>query len=112
MPSAGRNTVDEFTEHLVVLGRSSYTIRTYRLGVEHFLRWLAPADADGVTRGTIASYVGDFAQGCDRGDVPRTARTINHRLAALAAFFTFLIEPRHQLRARVVERLLQPRAGR
>jgi len=92
MPSVGRSMVDAFAEHLVALGRSSYTIRTYCLGVEHFLRWLAPEDVDAVDRSAIASYVGDFAQGRDRGGAPRSARTINHRLAALAAFFAFLID--------------------
>lgn len=91
MPYTGLSDADAFTEHLVILGRSSYTIRTYRLGVEHFLRWLAPGDVDTVDRSVIAAYVGDFAQGRDRGDSPRSARTINHRLAALAAFFAFLI---------------------
>jgi integrase/recombinase XerD len=92
MPPVGLSEVDAFAEHLVVLGRSSYTIRTYRLGVKHFLRWLAPRDTDAVDRAAIAAYVGDFAQGRDRSDSPRSARTINHRLAALAAFFAFLID--------------------
>jgi hypothetical protein len=32
--------VEAFAEHLVVLGCSSYTVRSYRLGVEHVRRWL------------------------------------------------------------------------
>jgi integrase len=76
----------------MALGRSSYTIRTYCLGVQHFLRWLGLDGVDSVDRTTIAAYVGAFAQGRDREDAPRAARTVNHRLAALAAFFTFLID--------------------
>lgn len=73
-------------------GPSSYTIRTYRLAATHFLRWLSPRPLDSVERSVIATYVGEFAQGVDRGGRARAARTINHRLAALAAFFGFLID--------------------
>ena len=75
----------------MVLGRSSYTVRSYRIGVEHFVRWLSPRTPAEVTRSVIADYVGVFAAGDARSD-PRAARTVNHRLAALAAFFGYLIE--------------------
>lgn len=78
--------VEAFVEHLVVLGRSSYTVRSYGLGVEHFRRWLAPRSVAEVTRSVVGDYVGSFAGG------GRAPRTVNHRLAALAAFFSFLIE--------------------
>ena len=81
--------VSAFVEHLVMLGRSSCTLRTYRLGVEHFRRWLGPRSLDEVSRPDIAEYIGEYAAGEDRA---RAARTVNHRLAALAAFFAFLIE--------------------
>jgi len=84
--------VDDFVEHLVALGRSSYTIRSYRLGVEHFLRWSAPLPLGEVDRSAVATYIGFFAQGRDRDGVSRAARTVNQRLAGLAAFFAFLIE--------------------
>lgn len=84
--------VESFVEHLVALGRSSYTIRTYRLGVQHFLRWAEPLPLHRVDRGTVAAYIGGFAQGRDRAGVPRAARTVNQRLASSAAFFTFLID--------------------
>ncbi len=86
--------VGQFVEHLVVLGRSSYTVRSYGLGVDHFRRWLAPRSLDEVTRSMVADYVGAFAAGCERerGAHERAARTVNHRLAALAAFYGFLIE--------------------
>jgi len=81
--------VDAFVEHLVVLGRSSYTVRSYRLGVAHFCRWVAPRSLDGVSPAMVAEYIGALAGGDGE---PRAARTVNHRLAALAAFFAFLIE--------------------
>jgi integrase/recombinase XerD len=82
--------VEAFVEHLVVLGRSSYTVRSYRLGVRHFQRWLGPTSLAEVTRSLVGEYVGAFAAGID-GEA-RAARTVNHRLAALAAFYAFLIE--------------------
>lgn len=85
--------VEAFVEQLVVLGRSSYTLRSYQLGVEHFRRWLGPRSLDEVTRSVVGEYVADFAAGPGRvaGD-GRAPRTVNHRVAALAAFFGFLIE--------------------
>jgi site-specific recombinase XerD len=77
--------VEAFVEHLVVLGRSSYTVRSYRLGVEHFRRWLTPGSLDEVTRSVVGDYVAAFGPG-------RAARTVNHRVAAVAAFYGFLIE--------------------
>ncbi len=80
--------VEEFVEHLVVLGRSSYTVRSYRLGVEHFRRWLEPWALLEVSRTEIAAYVGVF----EAGGGGRAPRTVNQRLAALAAFYAFVIE--------------------
>jgi len=84
--------VEQFVEWLVVLGRSSYTVRSYGLGVKHFRRWLSPKSLDEVTRPLIGEYIGAFAAGLDRSNRPRAARTVNHRLAALAAFYGFLIQ--------------------
>ncbi|RYE39994.1 MAG: hypothetical protein EOP24_42465 [Hyphomicrobiales bacterium] len=64
--------VAAFVEHLVVLGRSSWTVRTYRLGVEHFRRWLVPHSFDDVTRSVVCDYVLDFAERVDGGCAPRT----------------------------------------
>ena len=59
--------VEAFVEQLVVLGRSSYTLRSYQLGVEHFRRWLGPRSLDEVTRSVVGEYVADFAAGPGRG---------------------------------------------
>lgn len=86
----------EFLAHLQVRGASTYTLRSYRLGLADFGRWLAghglPASA--VQRADVAAYIDAFARGADRGAAagrPRAARTINHRLSVLASFFAFLI---------------------
>lgn len=92
MPVGVEEIVGIFGECLVAKGRSNYTIRTYRLASTHFLRWLSPRPLDSVERSVIATYVGEFVQGVDRDGHPRAARTINHRLAASAAFFGFLID--------------------
>ena len=85
--------VGAFVERLVMLGRSSYTVRTYRLGVEHFIRWLAPRSLDDVTRQVVGEYISEFGAGADLPtEHGRAPRTVNNRLAALAAFFVFLIE--------------------
>lgn len=84
--------VEQFVEWLVVMGRSSYTVRSYRLGVEHFRRWLGSSSLDDVTKPMVGDYIGAFAAGLDRSNTPRAARTVNHRLATLAAFYGFLIE--------------------
>ena len=59
--------VEAFVEQLVVLGRSSYTLRSYQLGVEHFRRWLVPRSLDEVTRSVVGEYVADFAVGPGTG---------------------------------------------
>ncbi len=101
---------------LATLGRddrSPHTVRSYALGVAHFLTWLdARSIALGeVTPAVIGSYVADYrlahkggavcqpAGRPDRvgGEVPeaverRQPRTVNHRLTVLGRFFGHLIE--------------------
>lgn len=50
-----------FLERLVVCGRSSYTLRTYAAGLEHFLRWLAARRVDlvEVRRCVVVEYVAE-----------------------------------------------------
>jgi integrase/recombinase XerD len=78
--------IEEFLRHLQVMGRSGYTLRSYRMGLADFAGWLAdeglPLTA--VRRGHIEGYVSKFAVG-------RAEATINHRLSVLASFFAFLI---------------------
>ena len=84
-----------FLESLAARGRSSYTVRSYGLGLAHFLEWLAgrairPAD---VGRADVIDYVVGFARNkVDGVPVGRAAATVNHRVSALASFFGWLIE--------------------
>ncbi|MCA1700753.1 MAG: tyrosine-type recombinase/integrase [Actinobacteria bacterium] len=76
-------------------GCSSYTQRSYGLGAAHFLRWLEREQValEAVDATLFAAYVADFRRG--EGDglaLGRAPRTVNHRISALAAFFTFLSE--------------------
>lgn len=95
----GRSTGDElvgaFVAALAVSGRSSYTQRSYELGVRHFLAWLTrdSVELDAVDRQLVARYVAEFQRG-GRHDAAeeRAPSTVNHRVSALAAFFAFLAE--------------------
>ena len=75
----------EATAFLVVLlgrGRSSYTLRTYGRGLEHFLSWLTRAGVGlgEVDRAVIVKYVAEFARGERDGvAVGRAPATVNHR---------------------------------
>jgi hypothetical protein len=85
-----------FLERLVACGRSSYTLRTYAGGLDHFVRWLRARDLDvgNVDRGVVVDYVADFARGERDGvAVGRAPATVNHRVSVLASFFAWLVEP-------------------
>jgi site-specific recombinase XerD len=78
--------IEEFLRHLKVMGRSGYTLRSYRMGLAGFAGWLAEEGLalTAVRRRHIEAYVSKFAAG-------RAETTINHRLSVLASFFAFLI---------------------
>lgn len=108
--------VDGFLAELTRRGCGSYTLRSYRYGVEDFGRWLRERDRplESVTRSDIEDYIGAFADGERGGGRPprsvtdaavvdlstagpvrragRAARTVNHRLSVLGSFFDFLID--------------------
>lgn len=109
-----RRDLEDYLNYLESRGRSPYTVRSYRLGLEHFHRWLdahklAPGD---VSRRVLEAYLDDLRISPKGGAVraslehagqvnpatrkaypnpERKASTINHRLSVLAAFFDFLI---------------------
>jgi integrase/recombinase XerD len=91
--SAGAELVEAFIEALAAKGRSSYTQRSYGLGVRHFLAWSAcgSLELEAVDRRALASYVAEYRHG-DGDGLPRAPSTVNQRVSALAAFFEFLIE--------------------
>jgi integrase/recombinase XerD len=101
--------VEEFVGHLGRRGRGSYTMRSYRLGLADFSRWLTRVGRPlvAVSRRDVEAYIGEFAAGPGTAArasgvvdlatgqpvaVRRAARTINHRLSVLASFFAFLID--------------------
>lgn len=91
----GNDEVAAFLAALVDRGLSSYTLRTYGLGLEHFVRWLVErgVELEGVDRAAVVEYVTQFARGERDGvAVGRAPPTVNHRVSVLASFFVFLIE--------------------
>jgi integrase/recombinase XerD len=84
-----------FLASLVARGRSSYTVRTYALGLAHFLGWVSARDIRlvDVGRGEVVADVAEFARGeVDGVSVGRAAATVNHRVSTLGSFFGWLID--------------------
>ena len=84
-----------FLASLTARGRSSYTVRTYALGLAHFLEWSSGQGIglDAVERSDVAAYIGEFARNeVDGVAVGRAAATVNHRVSALGSFFGWLID--------------------
>lgn len=113
-PNRDSTVVEEFVADLVRNGRSSYTIRTYRLGLEDFTSWAAQSGRllEEIRRRDIEAYIDAFRRGPKRnattidptraGQVnpltrklypalERQPRTLNHRLSVLSSFFAYLI---------------------
>ncbi len=107
--------VEELLEHLARRGRGSYTIRSYRLGLQDFSCWLTERQQplEAVCRADLEAYVDAFARGQRTGGRPprgqhtsvvelksgqprrtagRAPRTVNHRLSVLGSFFGYLID--------------------
>ncbi|MGC3021904.1 tyrosine-type recombinase/integrase [Brevibacterium sp. FAM 24630] len=99
--------ITEFLGYLERRGRGSYTMRSYRLGLEDFSRWLHRGGRVlvEVSRADIEAYISEFAAGEGRMNhgvvdlatgepirARRAARTVNHRLSVLASFFGYLID--------------------
>src|SRR4051794_32716046 len=59
-----------FLASLVARGRSSYTLRSYGSGLEHFLAWTTARGVElvDVRRAAVDEYVAEFARG-ERGGV-------------------------------------------
>jgi site-specific recombinase XerD len=97
---AGIGSCDQFLTELSLRDRSVYTQRAYAIGLAHFFSWLdaSGGDPDHVTRQIVGNYIGAFAKGAKQGAIvthsaqmPRQARTINHRLSVLASYFEYCI---------------------
>jgi len=84
-----------FLAALAGRGCSSYTLRTYGIGLAHFLEWLGARAVRlrGAGREEVVAYVADFARNdVDGVAVGRAPATVNHRVSVLASFFAWLIE--------------------
>lgn len=84
-----------FLAGLAGRGSSSYTLRTYGLGLAHFLEWMAAraVRVRDAGREDVVAYVGDFARSDVGGiAVGRAPATVNHRVSVLASFFAWLVE--------------------
>lgn len=113
-PYRDSTAVEEFVTYLWRNGRSSYTIRTYRFGLEDFTSWAAEKSRPlkEVRRRDVEDYIDAFRRGPKRnattidptraGQVnpltrklypalERQPRTVNHRLSVLSSFFAYLI---------------------
>ena len=109
-----RTDLTDYLTYLESRGRSPYTVRSYRLGLEHFYAWLDTHELalGDVSRQIVEAYLDDLRISPKGGAVrasperagqvnpatrkaypnpERKASTINHRLSVLAAFFDFLI---------------------
>lgn len=98
--------LEAFVRELALQDRSPATVRSYRQGVEHFLRWLSAGGValDEVSTRVIGDYVEAFKAGAKEGAVAvgvnapvvvdertgkaspsprRKPRTVNHRLSVL-----------------------------
>lgn len=96
--SSVAESANGFLEHLATLGRSAYTIRSYAMGLMHFLNWVEREGLSlrDMTRQQVGRYIQDF-MGSDTkasvtGQAPKQARTVNHRLSVLSSFFAYLID--------------------
>ena len=80
----GDDAAERFLHALVARGSSPNTIRSYRTGLEGYLRWLTARRHDWrePTRVVLRSYLASLGQG-------RGKRTVAQRLAALRSFYKF-----------------------
>jgi integrase/recombinase XerD len=74
-----------FLDDLAVRGRQTYTLKSYAIGLAHFVGWMHDTHPDNVdiTDGMIGAYLCDFEHG--RGN-RRAATTVRHRLSVVTSF--------------------------
>src|SRR5271168_947517 len=83
----------DYDNYFTHSGHSSYTRRSYALGVRHFIDWSIRRNLrpEQLTRSVIAQYVTAYLHP-DNYILDRKARTINHRLSVVAGFIAFCQE--------------------
>ena len=87
--------VENWVIHLEKQGKSEATIKAYRVGVQHFIRWLetngeGPIDPTAVIARDLRDWIAD-QQTVDKAK----PTTINRRLAAVSQFFKWAVKKGH-----------------
>ena len=79
--------VEDWAIHLEEQGKSESTIKAYRVGIQHFLRWLEDTDEDPFDPAAVITRdLRDWIMDQQTVEEAKPA-TINRRLAAVSQFF-------------------------
>jgi site-specific recombinase XerD len=86
--------IDPWIQHLTDESRSRYTIKGYRSGVEHFLRWYKQSYGDKGDFKLAAVLPKDFTEWTSFQQTVERAKpaTINQRVTAVRQFFVWLLD--------------------
>ena len=89
------NLVDDFLRYIETERRlSSYTVRSYRHDITHFVEWLGQTpdsfDAKGVDRGTIAGWMEHLIE-----KERYKPSSLNRAVAALRSFWKWMLQHKH-----------------
>jgi integrase/recombinase XerC len=89
------NLVDDFLRYIETERRlSSYTVRSYRHDITHFVVWLGQTpdsfDAKGVDRGTIEGWMEHLIE-----EEKYKSSSLNRAVAALRSFWKWMLQHKH-----------------
>lgn len=89
------NLVDDFLRYIETERRlSSYTVRSYRHDITHFVEWLGQTpdsfDAKGVDRGTIEGWMEHLIE-----KEKYKSSSLNRAVAALRSFWKWMLQHKH-----------------
>jgi integrase/recombinase XerC len=89
------NLVDDFLRYIETERRlSSYTVRSYRHDITHFVEWLGQTpdsfDAKGVDRGTIEGWMEHLIE-----EEKYKSSSLNRAVAALRSFWKWMLQHKH-----------------
>lgn len=89
------NLVDDFLRYIETERRlSSYTVRSYRHDITHFIEWLGLTpdsfDAKGVDRGTIEGWMEYLIE-----EEKYKSSSLNRAVAALRSFWKWMLQHKH-----------------
>lgn len=87
--------VEDWTIHLDKQGKSEATIKAYRVGVQHFIRWLEASDEEPFDLAAVITRdLRDWIADQQTVEKAKPA-TINRRLAAVSQFFKWAVKKGH-----------------